>query len=105
MGKVTGEVTNAMQKASSDLARRMGQGGQAKDGSRLKEARDEMTKLKEPILKAQKEMKVLSGKFLSAKGEYSNKERAEANLHIELKSKREATAFVEEPKAKMEALE
>merc|ERR1712232_558713 len=68
-------------------------------------ARDEMAKMKEPILKAQKDVKELAGKFQKAKGEYANKERTEANLHIEIRNKKEAAQYVEGPQAKLEAVE
>jgi len=103
--KAVSEATKKMDEASRALSARMGQGGQAKDGSRLKEARDEMAKMKEPILKAQKDMKELTGKFQKSKGEYANKERAEANLHIEVRNKKEAAQYVEGPRAKLEAVE
>merc|ERR1719331_1987742 len=83
----------------------MSQGGQAKEGSSLKQAREEMAKLKEPIAKAAKEMKELQGKFGKAKGDYSNKERAEKNAHIEIRNNKEAAPFLEGPTAKLAAVE
>ena len=59
--KAISEATGAVNKASSTLASKMKQGGEAKEG-RLKEARDEMAKLKEPIEKALKAMNELKNK-------------------------------------------
>jgi len=105
MDKTVADSFAAVQKASSSLMAKMKQGGNAEDGSRLKECRDEMIKLKEPVTKAQKSMEELKAKIAKGRGEFANKERAEQNAHIEAKNMKEAAAFIEGPKAKVEELE
>lgn len=105
MDKAIAEAAATVQKASSSLAQKLKQGGEAKDGSRLKAAREEMTKLKEPIAAAEKAMAELRSKSQKAKGEYASKERSEASAHIEIRNAKEAAPFVEGPKGQLAALE
>jgi len=104
LDKALADVSAVVQKASSSLIAKMSQGGVAKEG-RLKEARDEMAKLKEPISKAQKEVEGLRQKVAKAKGDFANTERLELSAHIEARNAKEAAPFVEGPKSKLEALE
>jgi hypothetical protein len=74
------------------------------DEASMKTARAEIAKLKEKVLEAQKGMEELKKKVATAKREYSVKEKAEMNAHIEARNQREAAAFLEAPNAKLEAL-
>merc|ERR1712196_703604 len=82
----------------------MQKGGPATEGP-LKEARDEMKKLKEKITEAQKSMSEIRKKAEEAKRGYTQKEAAEKNAHIEARNQKEAAPFLEGPKAKFAALE
>jgi len=103
--KVIHAAEAAVKAASSALNNNLGRAGKAEDGSRLKEVKDEIAKLKEPMAKAVKECSDLKNKFHKAKNEYAGTERAELNAHIVARNAKEAAPFVEGPKAKMEAIE
>jgi len=105
MDKAVADATAAVSKVSGSLSSKLKQGGEAKEGSSLKQAREEMTKLQEPVTVARKMMEELRTKVGKAKGDFVSKERAEANAHIDARNAKEAAAFVEAPKAKMDAVE
>jgi uncharacterized coiled-coil DUF342 family protein len=98
------EALGVISKVNASLGTKMKQGGPATEGP-LKEARDEMAKLKDDIANAQKGMDELKSKAGKAKGDFSNKERAEKSAHIEARNRKEAAPFLAEPNAKVEALE
>ena len=81
MDKAITDATSSVNKATSSLATKMKQGGEAKEG-RLKEAREEMEKLKEPIATALKAIDELRTKASKAKGDYAIKETKCQNVII-----------------------
>jgi len=105
MEKTVFESSSAISKVSTSLNNKLKQGGPAEDGSPLKEARDEMAKLKEEVIKAQKAMDEIKNEARKAQSAFQDKEQKEKNAHIEAKNAKEAAPFLEDPKAKMEALE
>jgi uncharacterized coiled-coil DUF342 family protein len=98
------ESSSAVQKVAASIAFKLKQGGPAEEGP-LKEAREEMTKLKEEVTKASKAMDELKKKCGEAKNKYQKTETAEKSAHIEARNAREAAPFLAEPKAKFEAVE
>jgi len=103
--KAVNAADQAVRQASGSLNSNIAKSSKAETGTRLKEVGEEMSQLKEPVSKAQKEAQELSASFRKAKGEYSSKERAELNAHIVARNAKEAAPFLEGPKAKMEGLE
>jgi hypothetical protein len=104
MDKAIAQGSSAVSKVSNDLNSKMKQGGTAAEGP-LKEAREEMAKLKTEISNAVKSMDDLKRAVATAKKEYSQKERSEAIAHIEAKNLKDAAPFVDGPKALVDALE
>jgi hypothetical protein len=105
--KMDGAVTdanNVINKVNSGLSAKLKQGGPATEGP-LKEARDEMEKLKADVTTAQNGMDELKKKVSAAKATYYKKEQDEKNAHIEARNMKEAGPFLADPKAKVEALE
>jgi hypothetical protein len=102
--KAIGHANSTVQQASSSLNQKMKQGGSAEDGP-LKEARQEMGKLRDDIKQAQTSIDDLRSKFAKARSEYQTKERAEVNAHVEARNAKEAAAFLEEPTEKVASLE
>jgi len=104
MDKALVEGGAAVQKVSGNLSSKLKQGGPAEEGP-LKEAREEMAKLKEEVTKSLKAMDELRAKVATGKRAFSGKEASEKNAHIEARNQKEAAPFLEGPKARMEALD
>jgi predicted nucleic acid-binding Zn-ribbon protein len=103
MDKAVNEGGNAVSKIMNGLAAKMKQGGPATEGP-LKDARDEMAKLKEKVVEAQKKVEELKKTVVVAKRELAAKEKSEANAHIEARNLKDAAPYLEGPTAKVEAV-
>jgi hypothetical protein len=103
MDKAVNECANAVQKVVNSLVSKMKQGGPATEGP-LKDARDEMAKLKEKAVEAQKKIEELKKTVAGAKRDFSAKEKSDANAHIEARNLKEAAPYLEVPTAKVEAV-
>jgi len=90
--------------ALTSLNGKLKQGGPATEGP-LKDARDEMTKLRDDISKAQKTVDELRKSFGVAKAKYIAQERTEANAHVEARNLKVAGEFLDEPNKQAAALE
>jgi len=104
MDKALVEGLAAIQKVGNSLGVKLKQGGPETEGP-LKDAREEMAKLKEQVATALKSMDDLKKKAHVAKQAFHAKENTERNAHIEAKNAKEAAPFLADPKAKLEALE
>lgn len=104
MDKAVNEAGQAINKVGVNLGTKLKQGGPEQEGP-LKDARDEMAKLREQVTAALKSLDELRKKTTEAKKSFNTKEIAEKNAHIEAKNTREAAPFLADPKAKFEALE
>jgi len=102
--KSVSEATTAVQRASQALNLKLKQGGVAEEGP-LKDARAEMTKLREDLVKAQKGAEGLKAAYTAAKSAFQAKERSEINAHIETRNMKECAAFLEGPNEKVAAME
>jgi hypothetical protein len=92
VNKVSTLVTNRSKAAPNDV-------------ENMKKARIEIAKLKEKCTEAQKAIDELRKKVSTAKRDYFAKEKSEMNAHIEIRNMKEAAKYLEDPKAKLEALE
>jgi hypothetical protein len=102
MEKAIADAASKVSKTANDLAAKMKQGGEAKEGSRLKEGRDGMAKLKVIVDKANSDMAALKQKVQAAKLEYQAKERSEPRAHIEARNQKEAAKYVDGVTGKVE---